>query len=160
VSGDPSQAERLADELARNFPQDTVFQFNAVPAIRAAVALSSGNPARAIEVLQIAQRYALGQTDEPVGFTMYPVYLRAQAYAAANRPEAVAEFQKILDHPGIVQNELIAALAHLGLARAYAAANDNIQARAAYQEFLALWKGADQDLPILKSAELEQAKLL
>jgi DNA-binding winged helix-turn-helix (wHTH) protein/tetratricopeptide (TPR) repeat protein len=160
VGGDPSQAERLANELAHNFPQDTVFQFNAVPSIRAAVALSSGNPAQAIEVLQIAQRYALGQTDEPVGFTMYPVYLRAQAYAAVHRPEAVGEFQRILDHPGIVQNELIAALAHLGLARAYAAANDNIQARAAYNEFLTLWKGADQDLPILKSAELEQAKLL
>ncbi len=159
LSGDPSQAERLANELARN-PQDTVFQFNAVPAIRAAVALSRGNPAQAIEVLEIAQRYALGQTDEPVGFTMYPVYLRAQAYAAAHRPEAAAEFQKILDHPGVVQNELIAALAHLGLARAYAAANDSTRARAAYQDFLALWKGADQDLAILKSADLEQAKRL
>jgi eukaryotic-like serine/threonine-protein kinase len=160
VGGDASQAERLADDLARNFPQDTVFQFNAVPAIRAAVALSGGNPAQAIEVLQVAQRYELGQTDEPVGFTMYPVYLRAQAYAAAHRPEAIAEFQKILDHSGIVQNELIAALAHLGLARAYAAMNDDIQAKAAYQDFLTLWKGADQDLPMLRSAELEQAKLL
>jgi DNA-binding winged helix-turn-helix (wHTH) protein/tetratricopeptide (TPR) repeat protein len=159
VAGNGAQAGRLADDLAHDFPQDTVFQFNAVPAIRAAAALASGNSAQAIEALQVAQRYELGQTDQPVGFTMYPVYLRAEAYVAAHRFEALAEFQKILDHPGIVQNEPIAALAQLGLARAYAAANDNGQAKAAYQNFLALWKDADKDLPLLRTARSEYARL-
>ncbi len=159
VAGNGVQAGRLADDLAHDFPQDTVFQFNAVPAIRAAAALSGGNSAQAIEALQVAQRYELGQTDKPVGFTMYPVYLRAEAYVAAHRVEAVAEFQKILDHPGIVQNEPIAALAHLGLARAYAAANDKALAKAAYQNFLSLWNDADKDLPLLRTARSEYARL-
>jgi eukaryotic-like serine/threonine-protein kinase len=159
LAGDAAQAARLADELARNFPQDTVFQFNAVPTIRAASALRAGNPDQAIETLKVAQHYELGQTDQPVSFSLYPIYMRAEAYAAAKRGDAATEFQKILDHPGLAQNEPIAALAHLGLARAYAASNDTSQAKAAYQNFLTLWKNADADLPILKRANLEYAKL-
>jgi hypothetical protein len=159
LAGDVTQAGRLADDLARNFPRDTVFQFNAVPTIHAAAALWAGNPSQAIETLQVAKHYELGQTDQPVNFSMYPVYFRAEAYLAAKRSEAVTEFQKILEHPGIVQNEPIAVLAHLGVARAYAAAHDASQAKAAYRDFLNLWKDADADLPILKQAKLENANL-
>jgi DNA-binding winged helix-turn-helix (wHTH) protein/tetratricopeptide (TPR) repeat protein len=118
--GDGAQAGRLADALARDFPHDTVFQYNGVPAIRAAVGLAGGHATDAIDALEVSRRYELGQTDQPVGFTMYPVYLRGQAYLAAQRIEAITEFRKIIDHPGLAQNELIAALAYLGLARAYA----------------------------------------
>jgi len=145
--------------LARNFPQDTVLQFNALPTIRAAAALWAGNPSQAIETLLAAKHYELGETDQPVNFSMYPVYFRAEAYVAAKRSEAAAEYRKILEHRGIVQNEPIAVLAHLGLARAYAAAHDASQAKAAYQDFLILWKDADANLPILKQAKLEYAKL-
>jgi DNA-binding winged helix-turn-helix (wHTH) protein/tetratricopeptide (TPR) repeat protein len=159
LAGEVTQATRVADELAHNFPQDTVFQFNAVPTIRAALALRAGNPDQAIETLQVAQHYELGQTDQPVSFSLYPIYMRAEAYVAAKRGEAGSEFQKILDHPGLAQNEPIAALARLGLARAYAASKDTSQARAAYQSFLAMWKNADAELPILKRANLEYANL-
>jgi DNA-binding winged helix-turn-helix (wHTH) protein/tetratricopeptide (TPR) repeat protein len=159
VSGDAAQARRVADALARDLPQDTVFQFNAAPTIQAAVALSLGDPSQAIQALQVAQQYELGQTEEPVGFMMYPVYWRAQADLAAGRKDAFAEFKKIIDHPGIAQNELIAALARLGQARAYAAANDSQAAKAAYQTFLSNWDHADPDLPILKSAKAEYARL-
>ena len=159
LAGDVAQAGRLADELGRNFPQGPVFQFNAVPTIHAAAALWAGNPSQAIETLLAAKHYELGTTDQPVSFSMYPVYFRAEAYVAAKRSEAATEFQKILKHPGIAENETIAALAHLGLARAYAAAHDASQAKAAYQDFLTLWKDADVDLPILKQAKLEYANL-
>ncbi len=159
LAGDAAQAGELADELARSFPQDTVFQFNAEPTIRAASALSSGDANQAIETLVPAQRYDLGVTDQTVVFCMYPVYVRAEAYLAAKRGDAAAEFQKILDHPGLAQNEPIAALAHLGLARAYAASNDRGKARAAYRDFLALWKNADPDLPVLKAAAAEYSRL-
>jgi DNA-binding winged helix-turn-helix (wHTH) protein/Tfp pilus assembly protein PilF len=159
LAGDVTQAGRLADDLARNFPQDTVFQFKAVPTIRAAAALWAGNPGQAIETLLAAKHYELGETDQPVRFSMYPVYFRAEAYLAAKRSEAATEFQKILEHPGIVQNEPIAALAHLGLARAYAAAHDASEAKTAYRDFLNLWRDADADLPILKQAKLENANL-
>jgi len=159
LAGDDAQAKRLADDLARDFPEDTILQRIAVPTIYAAVALSAGDPEHAIEVLRVAQQYELGQADQTVAFAMYPVYLRAEAYSAARRSEAVTEFQKIVDHPGVAGNEPIAALAHLGIARAYAASNDSSHAKAAYQEFLTLWKNADSDLEILKSAKQEYRKL-
>jgi DNA-binding winged helix-turn-helix (wHTH) protein/tetratricopeptide (TPR) repeat protein len=160
LAGEAAQATHLADELAHDFPQDTVFQFNAVPTIRAASALRAGNPDQAIDALQVAQHYELGQTDQPVSFSLYPIYMRAEAYLVAKRADAATEFQRILDHPGIAQNEPIAALARLGLARAYAASNDTSRARAAYENFLTLWTNADADLPILKRAKLEYAMLL
>ena len=159
VAGDTAQAERLADGLARDFPQDTVFQFNAVPTIHAASALGAGNPGHAIQALLVARRYEFGQTDQPVGFSIYPVYLRAEALLVEQPGVAVTEYQKILDHPGIAGNDLIAALARLGLARAYAASKDGPRAKVAYQDFLSLWKNADPDLPALKRAKLEYAKL-
>jgi DNA-binding winged helix-turn-helix (wHTH) protein/tetratricopeptide (TPR) repeat protein len=159
LAGDAEQAGRLAGDLEHNFPQDTVFRFNAVPAIHAASALGAGNPGQAIQALLVARQYELGQTDRPVGFSLYPVYLRAEALVTQQPGEAIAEYQKILRHPGIALNDPIAALARLGLARAYAASNDTSQARAAYQDFLGLWKDADADLPILRRARSDYAKL-
>ena len=132
--------------------------FNYLPTIHAAVALLAGSATKAIEALAPAAPYELGSP----GFTLslYPVYLRGEAYVAARQGSAaVAEFQKILDHPGVVANEPIGALAHLGLGRAYALQGDGSKARAAYQDFLALWKDADPDIPILKEAKAEYAKL-
>jgi DNA-binding winged helix-turn-helix (wHTH) protein/tetratricopeptide (TPR) repeat protein len=159
LAGDVAQAAQLADDLARNFPEDTILQRIAVPTIHAALALSAGDPEHAIEILQVAQQYELGQADQIVAFAMYPVYLRAEAYRAAKRSEAIAEFQKIIEHPGIAGNEPIAALAQLGVARAYAASNDSSHAKTTYQDFLSLWKNADSNLPILKLANLEYRKL-
>ena len=123
--------------------------------IRAASALSGGNGERAIQALAPATPYELGQNR-----SLGPIYLRGQAYVAAKQGvSATAEFQKILDHPGIVVNEPIGPLAHLGLGRAYALAGDKAKAAGAYQDFLALWKNADPDIPILKEAKAEYAKL-
>jgi predicted Zn-dependent protease len=132
-------------------------QFNALPTLRAQLALRRNEPAKAIEVLQVAERYELG--DLYYG-SLYPVFVRGEAYLAAHRgAEAAIEYQKILDHRGIVVNDPIGALAHLGLARAYAMQSDTPKARAAYQDFLTLWKDADPDIPVLKQAKSEYAKL-
>jgi tetratricopeptide (TPR) repeat protein len=158
LAGDGAQATRLAGDLAKRFPEDTLVQLNYLPTIHAATALRGGSAAKAIEALAPAAPYELGSP----GFTLslYPVYLRGEAYVAARQGSAaVAEFQKILDHPGVVANEPIGALAHLGLGRAYALQGDGAKARAAYQDFLALWKDADPDVPILKEAKVEYAKL-
>lgn len=157
LAGDSEQSLRLADELAKSHPEDTWVQFNAVPCIRAVVALQRGNSSKAIEALAPAAPYELGRGDL---IWLYPVYLRAQAYLAAHQTTAaVAEFQLILSHPGYVLNEPIGALSQLGLARAYALAGDNTKARIAYQDFLSLWKDADPDVPILKQAQAEYGKL-
>ena len=104
--------------------------------------------------------YELGQTAEDVTFVLYPIYLRGEAYLAAKRgPEAIAEFQKILDHPGLAENEVIGAPAHLQIGRGYAISGDTAKAKAEYQDFLALWKDADPDIPILKTAKAEHAGL-
>jgi eukaryotic-like serine/threonine-protein kinase len=160
LAGDGAQATRLADALARDYPQDTVVKFNVVPTIHAATALRAGNYGQAIETLEGIRRYELGQTDQTVAFVMYPVFVRAQAYLAARQGDAVAEFRRIIERPGLVQNEPIAALARLGLARAYAQANDKTQAKVKYQDFLRLWQDADQDLPVLRAAQWEYAQLL
>src|SRR5262249_3291763 len=124
------------------------------PRIRAQLALNQNQGQKAVEVLQADSPYELGN-----GATL-PVYMRGEAYLGAHQhSEAAAEFQKILDHRGIVVNEPIGALAHLGLGRAYAMAGDAVKAKAAYQNFLTLWKDADPDIPILKEAKAEYAKL-
>jgi eukaryotic-like serine/threonine-protein kinase len=93
-------------------------------------------------------------------FTLYPTYVRGEAYLAAHQgPAAVAEFEKILNHPSVVMNDVLGALAHLQLGRAYVLIGDTAKAKAAYQDFLTLWKDADQDIPILKQAKTENAKL-
>jgi tetratricopeptide (TPR) repeat protein len=127
---------------------------------RSALALNSGNAQAAIEVLSPAAAYELGHTNEDFTFALYPIYFRGQAYLAAkNGTGAAGEFQKILDHASIVGNEPIGALAHLGLGRAYALSGDTVKAKTAYQDFLALWKNADADVPLLTQAKAEYAKL-
>jgi len=161
LAGDSAQATRRAADLSERFPHDTIVQFTYLPSIRAAAALQSGSPAKALETLAPAAPYELGVISGSVDFALYPVYLRGEAYLAAHQgAAAAAEFQKILDHPGVVGNELIGALAHLGLGRAYALSGDTTKARAAYQDFFTLWKNADPEIPILKPAKTEYSKLL
>jgi serine/threonine protein kinase/Flp pilus assembly protein TadD len=157
LAGDASRAQALAVDLGKRFPEDTIVQFNYLPTLHAQLAIIRNDTPKAIEVLQAAAPYELGR----VGFTiLYPVYVRGEAYLAAHQgSEAAAEFQRILDHSGIVLNEPIGALAHLGLGRSYVLQGDNAKAKAAYQDFLALWKDADPDIPILKEAKAEYAKV-
>jgi eukaryotic-like serine/threonine-protein kinase len=132
-------------------------QFNYLPSIRSVSVRDAG---KAIGTLAAAAPYELAETNETVNFAMYPVYFRGLAYLAARQGgKAAAEFQKIIDHPGLVVNEPIGALAHLGLARAYRLQGDSTKALAAYKDFLALWKDADLDIPILQEAKAEYAKL-
>jgi predicted Zn-dependent protease len=156
LEGDAARAQTLADDLSKRFPADTIVQFNFLPTIRAQVMLSRNDSSKAICVLQASSPYELGA----VGNALYPVYVRGEAYLAGHQgSEAAAEFQKILDHRGVVVNEPIAALAHLGLARAHTLQGDTAKARAAYKDFLANWRDADPDIPILKQAKVEYAKL-
>jgi DNA-binding winged helix-turn-helix (wHTH) protein len=164
LAGDSREATQLATELDRQFPKNTILQLNYLPTIRAAEQLWDGggriDPAKAIEMLAPVTPYELGITALEEGLSLYPVYVRGQALLLARNGSAAAtEFQKIIQHPGIVQNEPIGALAYLGLARAYALSHDSAQAHATYQEFFALWKDADPDVPILKQARAEYAKL-
>src|SRR6267143_1841426 len=161
-AGDATRGQALTDDLAKRFPEDTAVQLNYLPTLRAKIALLHSNPQQALDILRIAAPYELGLP--AVGIynwpNLYPVYVRGEAYLAAHKgSDAAAEFQKILDHRGIVVNEPISALAHLQLGRAYAVQGDTAKARAAYQDFLALWKHADLDIPILREAKAEYAKL-
>jgi tetratricopeptide (TPR) repeat protein len=159
--GEQTGIANLADDLAKRFPDDTLVRFNYLPTLRAQIALNRDQPSRAIEILQASVPYELG-TPEAYGFpqALLPVYVRGEAYLAAHRgPEAVAEFRKVLNHPGIVFNEPIGALAYLQLGRAYVLSGEDTKARSAYQDFLSIWKDADPDVPILKEARAEYAKL-
>jgi serine/threonine protein kinase/Flp pilus assembly protein TadD len=159
-AGDGAQAQKLADSLSKSFPLNTIVQGYSIPSIQAALAIASRNGASAIKLLQPAARYELGQSQPFTFGLMYPAYLRGQAYLLERQgKEAAAEFKKIIDHQGIVLNFPIGALARLGLARAYALQGDAARARAGYQDFLALWKQADSDIPILRQAKAEYAKL-
>jgi len=161
LADDAAQAQSLADDLAKRFPQDTVVQSVWLPTIRAQIESGRKNPARSIELLQAAAPYELGMlSGSAPNSCLYPVYVRAKASLNAQQGQlAAAEFQKILDHRGLFWNCATGALAHLGLARAYALQGDTTKARAAYQDFLALWNDADPDIPILKQAKAEYAKL-
>ena len=161
-AGDDERAQKLADDLSQRFPEATVVQFIYLPTLRAKLAVSQGKAAEATETLRAALPYELGRTTySTLEWTaLYPVYVRGEAYLAAHQgKEAAAEFQKILDHRGIVLNGPIGALAHLQLGRAYALQSDAAKAKAAYQDFLTLWKDADPDIPILNEAKAEYAKL-
>ncbi|MGA7274785.1 MAG: tetratricopeptide repeat protein, partial [Candidatus Udaeobacter sp.] len=161
LSGEVAEAQELTDDLAKRFPEDTEVQFNYLAALRAQLALSRNEPSAAINTLEIASPYELGVPNQAAfAPALYPVYVRGTAYLAEKNGAAAAnEFQKILDHRGIVFNELIGALAHLGLARAYTLSGDTEKAKAAYQDFLTLWKNADHDVPVLTQANAEFAKL-
>jgi DNA-binding winged helix-turn-helix (wHTH) protein/tetratricopeptide (TPR) repeat protein len=161
-AGDEERAQALTDNLGERFPEDTMVQFNYLPTLRAKLAVCKGNAPEAIENLRATGLYELAQTNSSTynWTVMYPVFVRGEAYLVAHRgSEAGREFQKILDHRGIVVNEPIGALAHLGLARAYAMQGDTTKATAAYQDFLTLWKDADADIPIFIEAKVEYAKL-
>jgi tetratricopeptide (TPR) repeat protein len=150
----------MSAELQKRFPADTIVLSDYMPMIRAATLLHKGEGAAAVDALSVAEPYELGHTNTTFTFALYPVYLRGMAYLAAKQGErAATEFQRILDHRGAVGNEPIGALAHLGLGRAYALSGDRVKAKAAYHEFLDLWKNADPDTPILKEAKAENARL-
>jgi DNA-binding winged helix-turn-helix (wHTH) protein/tetratricopeptide (TPR) repeat protein len=159
LSGDSSRAQTLAADLERRFPEDTVVRFSYLPVLRSRIALNRGDSARAIEILQAAIPYELGVSRGPFG-ALYPIYMRGEAHMAAHQGhEAATEFQRILDHRGIVGSDPIGALAHLQLGRAFALSGDTIKAKGAYQDFLAIWKDADPNIPIFNQAKAEYAKL-
>jgi eukaryotic-like serine/threonine-protein kinase len=161
-AGDLQRAETFTDELARSFPADTIAQCNYLPTLRAKLALAHSNPQQAIAMLAPANSCELGLPNYSYynWNNLYAVYVRGEAYLAAQSgAKASAEFQKIIAHRGIVLNEPIGALAHLGLSRAYAQSGDKKKARAAYQEFLTLWKDADPDVPVFRHAKAEFSSL-
>jgi tetratricopeptide (TPR) repeat protein len=161
-AGDANRARVLADGLGRRFPEDTTLQLTYLPTLRAKLALLRSNPQQAVDILRVAAPHELGLSALS-GYnwpSLYPVYVRGEAYLAAHQGnEAATEFQKILDHRGIVLNEPIGAIAHLQLGRAYAIQGDAAKSRAAYQDFLTLWKDADPDIPIFQQAKAEFARL-
>ena len=160
LAGDSAQAARLASDLSKNFAADTIVQFDYLPMIHAAAAIRSGDYRHAVEALTASQPYELGQTNSAFTFALYPVYLRGEAYLSAKQGIAAAtEFQKILDHTGVVGNQPVGSLAHLGLARAYALSGDTAKAKTRYEDFFALWKNADPEAPLLKQAKAEYATL-
>ena len=158
-AGDTAGAEKLAVELDKTFPLDTLVHRYWLPTIRAGVALERKDPNRAIELLKTVSPIELGQPSNIISW-LCPVYVRGEAYLMLHDGHrASAEFQKFIDHRGIVVNFPWGALARLGLARAYALQGDTAKAKAAYQDFLTLWKDADPDIPILIAAKAEYAKL-
>jgi serine/threonine protein kinase/tetratricopeptide (TPR) repeat protein len=162
--GNKEQSQKLASDLNRRFPEDTLVQFQYLPVVRALVSLKEGSPAKAIQELQSAERYELAINVRsldvhPTG-AMYPAYVRGEALLAEHDGvDAVVEFQKMVAHRGIVLADPTAALARLESGRAWHVAGDNDKAKAAYHDFLALWKDADPDLPILKQANSEYQAL-
>jgi serine/threonine protein kinase/Flp pilus assembly protein TadD len=161
LAGDTAHARSFVDDLAKRFPEDTVVQSAWLPAIRAQLEADGKNPARGAELLQATTPYELGMlSGSATNSCLYPMYVRAEAYLSAKQGlAAAAEFQKIVDHRGLLWNCATGPLAHLGLARAYALQGDTARAKSAYQDFLARWKDADADIPVLVAARSEFAKL-
>jgi serine/threonine protein kinase/tetratricopeptide (TPR) repeat protein len=161
-AGDTARAQVMLDDLNRRFPVNTVIQSVWLPTIRGQLELNRGSAAKAVESLQPTAPYELGEGIGSLNFVcILPAYLRGEAYLGAKQGDAAAsEFKKLLDHRGLVSNCWTGALAHLGLARAYVLSGDTPKARTSYQDFLALWKDADPDVPILKQAKTEYAKLM
>ncbi|HEX8881589.1 MAG TPA: tetratricopeptide repeat protein, partial [Candidatus Acidoferrum sp.] len=153
-AGDSARAQAVADDLTKRFHSVALDSYW-LPTIRAAIEVNRNNAARAVEFLQVTAPYELGRDGR-----LYAVYLEGLAQLLQRRgSEAAADFQKLLDHRGLVLNFHYGALAHLGLARAYALQGDTAKARSAYNDFLTLWKDADPDIPVLKQAKAEYAKL-
>jgi serine/threonine protein kinase/tetratricopeptide (TPR) repeat protein len=158
TAGDNARAGSLLNSLARRYPKGTLVQFVIVPTVQARIELTRNAPDKSIQLLHSAELYEL--TDGALGGCVYPAYVRGQAYLALkDGVSAVTEFQKILDHRGIVKTCETGSLARLQLGRAYAMQGDTAKARAAYQDFLTLWKDADTDIPVLLAAKSEYAKL-
>jgi len=155
--GDLHKAQNLGEELDKKYPQDTFVQGYWLPVIRAALDLRQSRGSKAIDDLESARALELAS---PSALTLYPAYVRGQAYlATGDASKAAAEFQKFIDHPGIVVNSPLSTMARLELARTYARGGDSARANNAYRDFLALWKNADPDIPILRQAQAEYAKL-
>jgi tetratricopeptide (TPR) repeat protein len=163
LTGDLSRSQTLLRDLEARFPQDTTVNISYLPALRGLIALKRGKLAEAFTGLEpaLANEFALPATAFIAHFgSLYPAYVRGLTYLAAQKPaEAVDEFQKIISHRGIVVEDPVDALARLQLARALAASGDLPRARASYEDFLTLWKQADTDIPLLKQAQAEAAKL-
>jgi hypothetical protein len=156
--GDAPKAKALAAELESSYPTNTMLKLYWLPTVKAIVALNHDEPVPAMAALEAATPYELGTP----GFVnyLYPAYVRGQAYLRArNGGAAAAEFQKLLDHRGIVLNFVTEALAHLQLGRAHMLQEDAAKAKTEYQDFFTLWKDADPEIPILKQAKAEYAKL-
>jgi serine/threonine protein kinase/tetratricopeptide (TPR) repeat protein len=159
-SGETVRAKTIVGELEKSYPSQTVLKVYWLPTIKAAIELNANNAAQSLVFLEAAAPFELGGPPQFQLGTLYPAYIRGQAQLMAHNGAAAAtEFRKFLDHRGIVLNFPLGALAHLGLARAYALSGDAAKARTAYQDFFALWKDADPDIPILKEAKVEYAKL-
>ncbi len=157
-TGDTSRAEKLIEESAKESPTDTLLNSVSIPVARAIIEVERNHPAQAIKLLETASPYELGTGRGAANY--WPMHVRGEAFLHAHDgAKAAAEYQKILDHRGIDPTSLLYAVAHLGLARAYALQGDTAKARTAYQDFLTLWKDADPDIPVLKEAKAEYAKL-
>jgi serine/threonine protein kinase/tetratricopeptide (TPR) repeat protein len=158
--GETARAKAMVEELEKSYPSQTVLKVYWLPTIKAAIEVNANNSTQGLVFLEAAAPYELGEPPQFQLGTLYPAYIRGQAYLAAhNGTAAASEFQKFLDHRGIVLNFPLGALAHVGLARAYALSGDTVKEKSAYQDFFALWKDADPDIPILKEAKAEYAKL-
>jgi tetratricopeptide (TPR) repeat protein len=157
--GDAPRVKNLLEELKNDYPANTMLNLYWLPTISAALEISQNHPEQAIVELEPTAPNELGLTQSYINY-VYPAYVRGQAYLQERKGiAAVAEFQKLIDHRGIVANFVTGSLAHLQIGRAYAVTGDTAKARAAYQEFFNLWKEADPDIPILKEAKAEYAKL-
>lgn len=166
LSQDPSRSQALADDLSKRLPEDTIVRFVYLPTLRALQAMHHREPSKAVELLQTAIPYEGGTTVEGGSEFLlgagnfYPSYVRGLAYLAAHQgAEAAAEFQKILDHRGIVICDPVGALAHLQLGRTYTLSGDRAKAKSAYRVFFALWNDADPDIPVFQQARAEYARL-
>lgn len=161
-TGEANRAQKMSDDVAKQFPLNTVLSGYWLPTIRAAIALDRDKPSEAIEALQPCLPFELGYPNPEVeiGRYLYPVYVRGQAYLLMHRGgEGLAEFQKFVDRRSVVVNSPLGALARLGLARAYNLSGENAKSRAAYEDFFRLWRDADPDIPILAQARAEYSKL-
>ncbi len=157
-TGETSQSTSILESLQKSEPSNTYLKVYWFPVIEASIATAQQQPDRALIALEPSLPYELGAP--PPGISMYPAYIRGLAYLAQkNGPAAAAEFQKFLDHPGVIQNFVLGSLAHLELGRAYVISGNPAKAKAAYQDFLTLWKNADPGIPILTEAKAEYAKL-
>jgi tetratricopeptide (TPR) repeat protein len=162
ISGEVPRAEALAGDLEKRFPEDTIAKFTYVPTLRAQLALTRKDPAKAIDLLKSTGPYDLAIPGSWSGFfgNLYSSYVRGEAFLANQQgAEAAAEFQGIIDHPGIVFADPVGPIARIGLGKAWALAGDKAKAKAAYQDFLTLWKGADQNVTVLNQVKAEYAGL-
>jgi len=160
--GESERAEKLANEIAAHYPLDTLVNVYWLPVIRGAIELNRNNAAKAVEILQAAAPYELAspQAWSGLGGPLYPAYLRGLAFLRLSRAgDAAAEFQKLVDHRGFMRTCALRPLAFIALARASTLRGDTAKARSAYEEFFALWKDADPDIPILRRAKAEYARL-